>query len=64
MLGFWVATALAVAGSSRPALKAFYDRLGEEVANELVEWLNLVDSTHRADLRGNAVAARSGTNSA
>ena len=31
--------------------KAFYDRLGEEVANELVDWFNLVDATYRADLR-------------
>jgi hypothetical protein len=31
--------------------RLFYERLGEEVANELVEWFNLVDSTYRADLR-------------
>lgn len=31
--------------------KAFYDRLGEEIANELVEWFNLVDATYRSDLR-------------
>ena len=31
--------------------KAFYDRLGEAVANELVDWLNTVDATYRADLR-------------
>jgi hypothetical protein len=31
--------------------KAFYDRLGEEVADELVEWFNQVDATYRADLR-------------
>jgi hypothetical protein len=31
--------------------KQFYDRLGEDVANELVEWFNAVDATYRADLR-------------
>src|SRR5262245_40296718 len=31
--------------------KLFYDRLGEEVANELVDWFNAVDATYRADLR-------------
>jgi DNA anti-recombination protein RmuC len=29
----------------------FYDRLGEQIANELVDWFNAVDSTYRADLR-------------
>ena len=31
--------------------KAFYDKLGEEVANELVNWLNAVDVTYRTELR-------------
>ena len=31
--------------------KLFYDRLGEQVANELVEWFNQVDATYRSDLR-------------
>lgn len=31
--------------------RAFYDRLGEEVTNELVEWFNSVDLTYRTDLR-------------
>ena len=31
--------------------KRFYDVLGEEVANELVDWFNAVDLTYRADLR-------------
>ena len=31
--------------------KAFYERLGEDIANELVEWFNLVDATYRSDLR-------------
>ena len=29
----------------------FYEKLGEDVANELVEWINSVDATYRADLR-------------
>ncbi len=31
--------------------KAFYDALGEQVANELVDWFNQVDLTYRTDLR-------------
>ncbi len=31
--------------------KRFYDVLGEEIANELVDWFNAVDLTYRADLR-------------
>jgi hypothetical protein len=31
--------------------KLFYDRLGEEIADELVNWFNQVDATYRADLR-------------
>jgi hypothetical protein len=31
--------------------KRFYDVLGEDIANELVEWFNAVDLTYRADLR-------------
>jgi len=31
--------------------KAFYDRMGEQVANELVDWFNQVDLTYRTDLR-------------
>jgi len=31
--------------------KKFYDKLGEDVANELVNWFNAVDATYRADLR-------------
>jgi hypothetical protein len=31
--------------------KKFYDRLGEDLANELVEWFNSVDATYRSDLR-------------
>jgi hypothetical protein len=31
--------------------KAFYDKLGEQVANELVEWFNQVDLTYRTELR-------------
>jgi hypothetical protein len=31
--------------------KRFYDVLGEDVVNELVDWFNAVDLTYRADLR-------------
>lgn len=31
--------------------KHFYDRLGDQVAQELVEWFNQVDATYRGDLR-------------
>ena len=31
--------------------RTFYERLGDEIANELVEWFNLVDATYRSDLR-------------
>ena len=31
--------------------KKFYEKLGEDVTNELVEWLNAVDATYRGDLR-------------
>ncbi len=31
--------------------RSFYDKFGDEAANELVEWFNLVDATYRGDLR-------------
>lgn len=31
--------------------RKFYDKLGDEIANELVEWFNAVDATYRSDLR-------------
>jgi len=31
--------------------RKLYDKLGEDVANELVDWFNQVDATYRADLR-------------
>lgn len=31
--------------------KLFYERLGEQIANELVDWFNAVDATYRSDLR-------------
>ena len=31
--------------------KLFYDRLGEQFTNELVDWFNQVDATYRSDLR-------------
>src|ERR1043166_1413176 len=31
--------------------RAFYERLGDEIANELVSWFNAVDLTYRTELR-------------
>lgn len=31
--------------------KQFYEKFGEQVTNELVDWLNQVDATYRSDLR-------------
>jgi hypothetical protein len=31
--------------------RKFYDALGDEVANELVDWFNAVDLTYRTELR-------------
>jgi hypothetical protein len=31
--------------------KLFYDRLGESITNELVDWFNQVDTTYRFELR-------------
>jgi hypothetical protein len=31
--------------------KRFYEALGEDVANEMVDWFNAVDTTYKADLR-------------
>ena len=31
--------------------RRFYDQLGDEIANELVEWFNAVDATYKADLQ-------------
>ena len=31
--------------------KHFYERLGEQVATELVDWFNAVDATYKAELR-------------
>ncbi len=31
--------------------KKFYEKFGEEVTNELVNWFNAVDATYRTDLR-------------
>jgi hypothetical protein len=31
--------------------RRFYEKLGDDVTNELVEWFNLVDATYRSDLR-------------
>ena len=31
--------------------RKFYEKLGDDVANELVEWFNSVDATYRGDLK-------------
>lgn len=31
--------------------RSFYEKLGDEIANEFVDWFNQVDATYRADLR-------------
>jgi len=31
--------------------RKFYERFGDDLVNELVEWFNMVDATYRADLR-------------
>jgi hypothetical protein len=31
--------------------RRFYERFGDEIVNELVEWLNQVDATYRSELR-------------
>ena len=31
--------------------KHFYDRLGDDIANELVNWFNSVDFTYRSELK-------------
>ena len=37
--------------TAHPGARKFYEKLGDDVANELVEWFNLVDATYRSDLR-------------
>jgi len=31
--------------------RKFYDKFGDDIANELVKWFNDVDATYRGDLR-------------
>ena len=31
--------------------RVFYEKMGDQVANELVSWFNVVDHTYRSDLR-------------
>jgi len=31
--------------------RKFYEKFGDDIANELVKWFNDVDATYRADLR-------------
>lgn len=31
--------------------RAVYEKLGDEVTNQLVDWMNFVDAAHKAELR-------------
>ena len=31
--------------------RKFYEKLGDDITNELVEWFNAVDATYQSDLR-------------
>ncbi len=31
--------------------RKFYERFGDDIANELVDWFNMVDATYRSELR-------------
>jgi hypothetical protein len=31
--------------------RQFYEKFGDDIANELVDWFNMVDATYRAELR-------------
>ena len=31
--------------------RKFYERLGDDITNELVDWFNMVDATYRSELR-------------
>src|SRR2546427_5295305 len=31
--------------------RSFYEKLGDDVANELVDWFNKVDATYRSELK-------------
>ncbi|HEV2669755.1 MAG TPA: hypothetical protein VGU74_01570, partial [Gemmatimonadales bacterium] len=31
--------------------RRFYEKFGDDIANELVDWFNMVDATYRSDLR-------------
>ena len=31
--------------------QVFYERFGDDIANELVDWFNMVDATYRSELR-------------
>jgi len=31
--------------------RKFYEKFGDDVANELVDWFNMVDATYRSELR-------------
>ena len=36
--------------TAKPSRK-FYETFGDDIANELVEWFNMIDATYRSDLR-------------
>ena len=31
--------------------RRFYEKFGDDIANELVDWFNMVDATYRSELR-------------
>ncbi len=35
----------------RKLSRSFYEKLGDDVANELVDWFNKVDTTYRSELK-------------
>lgn len=48
MLAFRFRNALA---GHRPTFKKFYDRFGDDIAGEFVDWFNAVDTTYQQQLR-------------
>jgi hypothetical protein len=46
-----LATGRGGVGNAAVLSKKFYEKFGEDVTNELVNWFNAVDATYRADLR-------------
>ena len=50
------AATIALLGAPSVRLPRFYQRLGDDIATELVEWFNAVDATYRSDVRAIADA--------